>query len=251
LRKLFIGALVGALALAVAAIAFGATTQTYSQTFSKSNAGASTGTSFKTSSSDPANPKNQQPKAVREFDIKFPAGSKVNYKAVPVCNASDDDILTNPPGSPQAACKKSVIGSGKASARLPFAVPDIQATVTAFNAKKALILYVQPQGSNSFVLRPKFKGNVNNGPTLATKVPPNCIPPSTNQGGFCRNAPGGPVQDEAILNHFELKTLANKKGKNVLMTTPKKCKGTWTFTANLTYADGTKVSVQSKQPCKK
>src|SRR4051795_2333248 len=109
LRKLVIGALVGVLALAVAAIALADTNQTYTQKFSSNKAGKSVGIAFSTDSSDPANSaNNNQPKAVRTFNIKFPAGTAVNYKAVPVCKASDDEMIQKG-GKP--ACPKSVIGS--------------------------------------------------------------------------------------------------------------------------------------------
>lgn len=247
MRKLVVGALVGVLALAVAAIALADTTQTYSQSFSKSKAGASVGTVFKTDSTDTSNTaNNNQPKAVRTFNIKFPAGTAVNYKAAPVCK-EDDNAMQLDGG---AACKKSKIGSGSARVRLPFqGFADINATVTAFNAKNALILYVNPQGSNPIILHPKFKGNLKNGPTLSTVVPPVCVPPATFVGDQCQN--NGQPAGEAILTHFDLKTKPKKKGKNVLIKAPKKCKKTWTFKATLKYGDGTSKSITSKQKCKK
>jgi hypothetical protein len=249
LRKLFIGALVGALALAVAAIALGATTQTYKQKFSSNKASKSVGTTFSTDSTDPANTaKNNQPLAVRTFDIKFPSGTAVDSKGSVECKKSDDDIIA---AGGKAACPKSVIGAGAARVRLPFASSDINAKVTAFDAKKGLILYVDPSPiAQPIILHPKFKGNLKNGPTLSTPVPPNCLPPATNQGGQCKKQDGS-AGDEAILVHFDLKTVAKKKGKHVLIKSPKKCKGTWKFTANLRYADGTSKKIDSLQPCKK
>jgi hypothetical protein len=245
MRKLVVGALVGVLALAVAAIALADTQQTYSQKFSKNKAGASVGTVFKTDSTDPANTaNNKQPKSVRTFNIKFPAGTAVNYKAAPVCK-EDDNALQQDSG---AACKKSIIGSGSARVRLPFPSSDINATVTAFNAKNALILYVVPQGSNPIVLHPKFKGNLKSGPTLSTAVPATCVPPAS--GDPCRKSDGSAGQ-EAILTHFDLKTKPTKKGKNILIRAPKKCKKTWAFKATLKYSDGTSKNITSTQKCKR
>jgi hypothetical protein len=250
MRKLVVGALVGVLALAVAAIALADTTQTYSQKFTKSKAGSSVGTIFSTDSTDSTNSaNNNQPKSVREFDIKFPAGTAVNNKAVPLCKASDDDMIQKG-GKP--ACPKSVIGSGNAKVTLPFpGSAPVNATVTAFNAKKSLVLYVDPSPvAQAFILRPKFKGNLKNGPTLSTVVPPNCVPPATAQGGQCKKSDGSAGQ-EAILTHFDLTTKAKKKGKNILIRAPKKCKKSWTFKATLKYADGTSTSISKKQACKK
>jgi hypothetical protein len=245
LRKLFIGALVSALALAVAAVALADTTQTYKQKFSSPKAGKSVGTTFSTSSTDTANTaKNFQPKSVRTFQINFPTGTKINYKGAPLCKATDDDLI-QAGGKP--ACPKAVIGAGAARVRLPFAGgADINAKVTAFNAKNALVLYVDPSPiAQPIILRPKFSGT-----KLTTIVPPNCLPPATNQAGQCKKQDGS-AGDEAILTYFQLKTLAKKSGKNVLIKSPAKCKGTWKFTANLKYGDGTSKKIDSLAPCKK
>src|SRR3954453_9962491 len=250
MRKLVVGALVGVLALAVAAIALADTQQTYTQKFTKSKAGTSAGIAFSTDSTDPSNTaNNNQPKAVREFDIKFPAGSAVNDKAVKICKASDDDMIQKG-GKP--ACPKSVIGSGNAKVSLPFPnSAPVNATVTVFNAKKGLVLYVDPSPiAQPIILRPKFKGHLKNGPTLITKIAPNCLPPATNQGGQCKKSDGSAGQ-EAILTHFELTTKAKKKGKNILIRTPKKCKKNWKAVATLKYADGSSAKFPSTQKCKK
>jgi hypothetical protein len=76
------------------------------------------------------------------------------------------------------------------------------------------------------------------------------LPPATNQGGQCKKQDGSAGQ-EAILVNFNLKTLAKKKGKHVLIRTPKSCSGKWKFTATLKYADGTSTKIDSLTPCKK
>jgi hypothetical protein len=250
LRKLFIGALVGALALAVAAIAFADTSQTYSQKFTSAKAGKSVGISFITESSDASNSANNgQPKSVRTFNIKFPGGTAVDSKGTVICKATDDEMI-QAGGKP--ACPKSVIGTGSAKVKLPFpGSADINATVTAFNANKGLVLYVDPSPiAQPIILRPKFIGNLKNGPTLSTVVPPNCLPPATNQGGQCKKQDGTAGQ-EAVLSHFDLKTIPKKSGTHILIRAPKTCKGTWTATATLKYADGTSKTIKSKQACKK
>jgi hypothetical protein len=248
LRKLLIGALVGVLALAVTAVALAATQQSYSQSFSTNKANKSAGTTFSTDSTDPANTaNNSQPKSVRVFTVVFPGGTKIDNLGAPQCKKTDDEIL-QAGGKP--ACPKAVVGSGSAKVRLPFpGFGDINATVTAFNANKGLILYVNPQGAQAIILRSKFQGL-----KLVTAVPPNCLPPATIQGGQCKK-PDGSAGQEAILSHFDLKTVPKsakvKKKKHALITTPKTCKGKWAFRADLTYADGTKASFPSTQACKK
>jgi len=241
-RKLFIGAVVGVLALALAAIALADTTTTYSQTFSKKTKSTSVGTNFKTASSEDGNAeKNHQPKSTRQFNITFPAGTKIDYKTVPVCKAIDE--------SADEPCPKNTkVGSGEADALLPNpGLPPIPSDVTAYNRKNGLFLYVQPQvqGQAPVFLKPKFSGL-----TLKTTVPPLCVA-STNVNGRCVNNDGS-EGNEVVLTRFELTTKAFKKGKRTYIKSPAKCtKKGWTFAADLTYADGTKGHFTSNQKCKK
>jgi hypothetical protein len=240
--------------VAAIALAAAAPQQTYKQKFSSNKAAKSVGTVFSTDTADdPSNSaNNNQPSAARSFTIKFPAGTSVDYKAAPVCKASDDDIITK---GGKAACPKAVIGGGHATAKLPFAFPDVKATVTAFNAKNSLVLYVNPlPTAQPFVLRPKFRGKLKNGPSLVTVVPPNCVPPATVQGGSCKKSDGSAGQ-EAVLTHFDLTTKPKskkiKKTRHTLIKTPKRCKGSWKFTATIKYANGTSNKINSSQKCKK
>ncbi len=242
MRKLLIGALTGAVMLAVAAIAMATTTQTYSQKYATKKTNKSTGTSFSTKSFEDQNAdNNHQPKGTRQFNITFPAGSKIDYKAAPICKNLDESANNPCP-------KKTKIGTGHATVLLPFPNTNpIPANVTAYNRKKGLFLYVVPtlEGQAPVVLKPKYSGL-----TLKTATPPNCVA-STNQNGHCVDGSGNPGV-EAVLTSFDLKTKAAKKGKRVYLRTPKRCpKGGWTFKAKITYADGTSVSPKSKSPCKK
>jgi hypothetical protein len=232
--------------LAVAAIAFATTTQTFDQKYTSSKTGKSTGTSFKTTSSEDNNPeKNNQPKSTREFDIKFPAGSKIDYTAAPVCKNLDES-------SDQVCPKNTQVGSGHAKVLLPYPgfVP-IDADVTAYNRKQGLWLYVVPNFPNQapVVLKPKYVGL-----TLKTATPPNCIA-STNQNGKCVNSDGSEGA-EAVLTEFDLKTKAITKGKGkkkkTYLKTPSKCtKAGWVFQASITYDDGSKNTPKSVQKCTK
>jgi hypothetical protein len=226
--------------LTMAAIALATTTTTYTQSYSVKKANKSTGTTFATTSSEDQNAaNNNQPKATREFDITFPKGTKIDYKTVPVC-AKLDEANQNP------CPKNTIVGSGAAKATTPFPnTAPIDSTVTAYNRKNGLFLYIQPTISNPVFLAPTFKGL-----TLKTSVPPICIA-STNQNGHCVTNTGGQGQ-EVVLTSFNLTTKAFKKGKRTYIKTPPTCtKAGWTFAAKITYADGTSVSPKSTQACKK
>ena len=256
MRKLVIGALMGALMLVVTAVAIGAsatsgtTVQNYTQTFSAKKRATSAGTTFETSSTDEQNARNKQPKRVTNFDLTFPAGTKIDSKAAPQCKADETDFANET--NPDKACPKgSKIGSGTVAARLPFPnTADLNGTVTAYNANKGLLLYVviqSPLGNQVLLIKPKFRGA-----RLLTSVPHTCIPPNRPDQG-CKDSSG--QEQAAILTSFKLKTSPRSSGrgkaKRTLIKTPAKCTGKWKFKADIKYSDGTRVSIPTEQTCSK
>ena len=257
MRKLVAVALAGVLTLAFAAIAYaasetsGTTVQNYQQTYTQKRVNKSTGTSFSTSSTDEQNTtRNKQPKRVTNFDITFPRGSKIDNLAAPRCAADENDFAQAE--DPDDACPRgSKIGTGEVAARTPFnGVADLTGTVTAYNANRGLILFVNVQSANqTLLLKPKFRGL-----RLLTKVPQTCIPPNIPQND-CKDASG--QSQEAILTNFELKTSPKSSGRGSkrrqLITTPKTCSPStgWIFQADIKYADATKVSIREDSPCRR
>ena len=253
MRKLWIGVLVGVIGLVAASMALATgTQQKYSETYSSSKAGQPTASSLTLSATDPTNSGAfNQPNPARSVEIDFPPGTIVDYKTVAQCTASDLDFQNK---GASACPGKTKIGSGSASANTGFPPPitEIPATITAFNGKKQLILYIVPNGgaSNPFVIRAALQGSKTK-PKLVTKVAPNCIPP-----GKPTDTPpcGG---KEAPLDSFKLTVLkkTSGKGKNrkSFITTPAKCPKSkkWVFTAKLTYRDDPPKTITSTQACKK
>jgi len=253
LRKLFIGALVGALVLALAAVAHGVTEQHFTMTFSKKTKKTSSGVNFRASAEDNENTANNNlPKATRRLRIKLPGGTRVQPAAAAQCKATDQDFTDKG----KAACPKgSQVGAGKATARFRSAsLQNVNVVVTAYNAPKGLILYLEPDISVAFTLRPKWTGNLANGPTLDATVPANCVASSEAPDGKCRDSNGN-EGFEAVLTDLQLNIVARNKGKGKrrknLIRTPTKC-GTaqWNFVANWTYADKTTERRTSKSACK-
>jgi hypothetical protein len=256
MRKLIVGALVGVLALALAAIAMAETVQNYSQSFKSGKKAVvkpstSTGTSFSTDSTDEANTgRNKQPKRTTNFDITFPKGTIVNYKAVKVCSATEEDF-TNA-DNPDNACPGSKIGTGNVKARLPINnTPDLTGTVTAYNGKGKLLLWVvvqSPIGNQTLLITGKLKSSAKS-TTLKTPVPPSCVPPGIPSND-CKDGSGTPQY--AILTSFTLDTKAFKKGKLIYMSTPATCPKSkkWTFNAAIKYDDGTTLKKDSDSKCK-
>jgi hypothetical protein len=250
LRKLFVGAIVGAFVLAVAAIAYAETVTTYSQSYTTNKAGKSAGTIFKTSSLDEANTaENSQPAKTRKLVIGFPAGTKIDQSVKPYCAELKED---DPDGN---VCPKNTqIGSGTAEVRLKFpGSAPIPADVTAYNRKKGLWLYVVPSvaGQAPVVIKPEFQGL-----KLVTNLVPLCVLNNCETNG------------EAVLTKFELNTnpykktttkTVKKKGKkkkvkttHYFITTPAKCTAAgFKFTADFTYDDGTTKHFDDVQKCAK
>jgi hypothetical protein len=255
MRKLAVGALVGALVLAMATIAIADTVQTYKQSFSATKTSASTGTTFSTTSTDASNTsRNSQPKRTTEFDITFPKGTIIDNKALPQCKATEEDF-TNA-DNPDSACPGAKIGSGDVKARLPIAgSPDLTGTVTGYNGKGKLLLWVvvqSPLGNQTLLIQGKLKSSKTK-TTLNTPVPASCVPPGipSNQ---CKDGDGN--SQYAILTSFSLKTKKATSGKGkkkqTYMTTPAKCSGgKWTFNADITYDDNSHFTSASTTPCKK
>jgi hypothetical protein len=255
MRKLVAVALAGVLTLVVTAVAIGAsatsgtTVQTYEQVYSQKRVNKSTGTTFETTSTDPQNQRNQQPKRVTNFDITFPAGSKIDSKAAPQCRADENDFAQAE--DPDDACPRgSKLGTGAVKARTPFnGVADFTGTVSAYNANKGLLLFVNVQSANqTLLLKPKFRGR-----RLLTDVPHTCIPPNIPQNG-CRDSTG--TEQSAILTSFNLKTTPKSSGRGrnrrQLITTPPTCRGgEWTFEADITYADNTSVNIEETSACRR
>lgn len=231
MRKLLVGALVGAVALAMGAIAVAATRTTYRQSYSSNKVGRSVGVRFETTSIDPDNQaNNQQPSAIREMDITFPGGTKIDQSTKPFC-AEVDESKNDP-------CPKGTqVGSGSAEVRLRFAGTDpITAHVIAYNRKRGLWLYIVPDaaGQAPIVLKSTFHGLV-----LVTKFPPLCV------ANDCR------TNGEAVFTKLTLNTNAFERGVKAYMISPAECSESgWTFDVDFTYAPPTPPRrFSSVQPC--
>lgn len=249
-RRVGLPVLATLLGLALPAAAAAATSQVYTGQFSTSSANTSAGLSFSTSSSDDANTaNNNQPKAVREYDIALPAGTAIDTGAAPRCTATDAEILADPTGACPAG---SNVGTGNASYRLPFSgAADVPADVTVFNADNGLIIYVDPSPTaDPFTFRASFVNG-----TLKIPVAPQCIPPATDQNGQCKRTDGNPGDWEAIVAGLDFSVGPATSGTGPtarnLITTPATCVSpfTWKNTATMSYADGTTAAFDSFQGC--
>jgi hypothetical protein len=244
-RVLAVAALMGTAALVYAAVALATgTQQSYTNTFSTKKPGKAATTTIKLSSTDPTNTShNNAPDPARKVVVAFPKGMSIDPKAAPTCSATALDFQNKGSGACPA---KTIVGSGAASANSTFSsVGEIAATVTAYNKKGGLLLYVQPTPgapAQPFLIQANLSGSAKKGFKLTTTPPPNCLPPGS---------PPSCSSGEAPLDKFILNTLAKKSGKHVFLRTPTTCPKSkfWPFKATITFkTDGTK-SYTAKGPC--
>jgi hypothetical protein len=220
LRKTIALAVAGALTLALAAVAVASPQFTYSFStkFTQRHPGKSTGFKTDIETSDPGNPQGV-PKGANVIVVTFPRGTKFNSKALPTCSATP----TNSAPLNSGACDKAKVGTGSSVVQavgLPGPVPG---TITAYNARNAIIFYVKSTLAGTtvpVVLKGTLKGN-----KLTTNV------------GAQVPKPGGL---NLVITSFKLSITPYKKGKKIYATTPKTCTGgKWVVKAHVTFDDGT------------
>ena len=166
-------------------------------------------------------------------DDVLPRGARLDTSARPRCKASGAQIASSG-GSVCAAGSR--VGSGHAKLRLAAkGSPDIDTRITVFNARRALILYLEPAGANVQVLRAKLRGR-----RLHLQLPVLCGPTGTKP----KCGPGGNVRIVRL-------DLAIERLRGYL-TTPKRCPRSkrWTFKLRFHGRDGRTRSRTSRMSCR-
>lgn len=244
-RVLAVVALMGTAALVYAAVALATgTQQTFIATLGTKKPGKASTTHIDLHSTDTTNTAhNNAPDPARKVVVAFPKGAVIDGKAAPTCSATALDFQNKGSG---ACPSKTIVARGSASANSTFSsVGEIAATVTGYNKKGGLLLYVQPSPgapAQPFLIQAAVSGSKKSGFKLTTTPPPNCLPPGS---------PPSCSSGEAPLDKFILNTLAKKSGKHVFLRTPTTCPKSkfWPFKATITFkTDGTK-SYTAKSPC--
>jgi hypothetical protein len=225
LKKLLVAiAVVAALAVASQA-AFGAVTATFNGAFKPNKANKPAGVSVKYNITDPAAP---QPPINNRVQISFPSGGKWNGKKFPKCTASKLNS-----GGPKACPSKSKIGTGTGVGYAKPVVTDpVQGKLTIFNGGSNILVYVFPDLGPTFVVTCNITGGYN----LNCAIPP------------IKTLPSAP---DAAVGAVTTKTTVKKKGKLGMLVTPKKCKGSWKYTAKFSFTTGETVTAPGTQKCKK
>jgi hypothetical protein len=230
LRKTIALAIAGVLTLALAAAAVASSQFQYSfkTTFTTKHPGHSTGFKTDIETSDPGNPQGI-PKDGNVVTVKFPAGTKFNTTALPTCAATPQDISPIVNGD----CDKAKVGTGSSVVQAIGLTDPLPGTITAYNAKKAIIFYVV-SSLNGTPVPAVLKGDLK-----GTKLTVNVGSQVPSPGGL-----------KLVITSFKLNIKAHKKGKKIWAATPTKCTGgKWVVKDHVAFDDGTTgdfTSVPSK-----
>jgi hypothetical protein len=243
-KKPLAGAVIGVLVVGTASVAIAGTKNgvTFDSTTTSKKPATSTG--LKTHIQG-APTFNGQLEAARKVTVVFPAGTKINSKAVAQCKATDQQIQ-NTNGS--ACPSKSKIGTGKAEAITGLGAPidPVPENITAYNVPKGIAFLLTPANpvGQTAAFRGKFSGagvaNVRgaaSGPKLVTTVPKFPIP-------------GG---GEAKLTKFDLNVKKSGTTAKPYATTPKTCpkSGKWGLSAIFEYDNVPNITVKDTSTCTK
>ena len=173
-----------------------------------------------------AKDRSAKPPAVQHVHIQLPRGARFNWRAVPLCTASDAELMAQG----EAACPaRSKVGKEVFS--FDTGVPGPNRLVTndiAFlnNRDELIILTREPQTGTRVVVRGKLGRD-----TLDFELDP--LPGTPPDGGADKREDGTyPVTG--------------------WLTTPRTCPKSrkWTFRADYTFRNGEKVTRTSKSPCR-
>jgi hypothetical protein len=173
-----------------------------------------------------------KPSPLRSVVLRLPAGVRFDNGALPLCEASDDEIRAL---GPQACPDESELTVGSLSAVTGLGPPadPIVGEDHVFNGPGQLIEIVSAQGGSA---SPAFDRVRIDGSTLTAR------PPKT---------PGGPPNGESAIRSIDFAIPVRAAGGRSLITTPPACPagGSWRTLATFAFADGSADTVGSSTRC--
>jgi hypothetical protein len=226
-RKLHLATTIG---IAGTALAGGAWAQAgagseYSFGLSARQPSAPSGMSIRILYRDPRNPEGKPP-PLEEVALSMPSGLRFNTRAVPACDASDEELRSRGRG----ACPSgSRIGSGRliAMTGVP-GVDPVETDLTIFNGGDQLIELVSFKGTNATAGFDRLR--IRGGRLVAD-------PPAT---------PGGPPDGRTTVRE-----IAFRIDRRSFVTTPPRCPsgGQWRSRLTSKFTSYARMSVDDGTPC--
>jgi hypothetical protein len=171
-----------------------------------------------------------KPSPIRKIVLRAPRGTRFDSKALPRCHASDEELRAY---SDEACPAASRLGSGTLTAMtgLPGPAGTVSTNVTIYNTPTGFVELVKEASSGKPVATDRFRIE---GRTWTAN------PPST---------PGGPPDGQTAVRKIDF-TYAPKARWAI---TPRGCPRSrrWRSSGTFTYADGVKVIVPDRTPCRR
>jgi hypothetical protein len=196
----------------------------YSDAFTTRTPGTASGRIFHDEFFD-ARDASAKPPAVQYVHLQLPAGARFDWRAVPLCTASDAELMAQGASVCPAASK---VGTEVYSFDTGVDGPDrlVTSDIAFLNNKNELIILTQERQSGTrVVVRGKLGAE-----TLDFELPP--LPGTPPEGGA----------DKREDSNFPV---------SPWLTTPPTCpaSGKWTFRVDYTFRNGEKVTRTSDAPC--
>lgn len=166
------------------------------------------------------------PPAITKVVLRLPEGTRIDGSAVPVCDASNEEIQARG----RAACPpESKVGEGKLIAYTGSPLDPVRNDVGIYNAPGELIEIITYEGTaqTTGVDRLKVDGNV------LTGNPP--------------FVPGAPPDGRTSVSEITWDLPAAGR----FLVTPPTCGGQWTSVGEFEFDDGGSTTVTATQPCQR
>jgi hypothetical protein len=179
-----------------------------------------------------ASDRSAKPPAVQHVHIQLPRGARFNWRAVPLCTASDAELMAQG----ESVCPAGSRVGGEVytfDTGVPGPNRLVTSDITFLNNKNELIILTRERQSGT---RVATRGKL--GPeTFDFDLPP--LPGTPPEGGADK------------LEDAKYPVSIGPTGKSWL-TTPRTCPRSrkWTFRVDYTFRNGEKVTRTSKSPCK-
>ena len=180
-----------------------------------------------------ARDRSAKPPPVQHIHIQLPHGGRFNWRAVPLCTASDAELTAE---GPSACPSGSNVGAEVYSFDTGMDGPNriVTSDITFLNNREELIILTRERQTGTRVVT---RGKL--GPeTFDFDLPP--LPGTPPDGGADK------------LEDAKYPVSIGPAGK-AWLTTPRMCPRSrkWTFRADYTFRNGEKVTRTSKSPCKR
>ncbi|HEX8083244.1 MAG TPA: hypothetical protein VF529_03075 [Solirubrobacteraceae bacterium] len=210
--------------LAVAAPAFAGERAALAMPFTATTPGTQTGLTMDLRYMNPDDP-NAKPPTISKLAFFLPEGTRLDPTALPVCEASDQEIQAR---GRDACPAESLVGTGTLDVWLGAPGDPQRTDLALFNGPSQIIEILLFEGTNTTAA---FERLFIEGAVI--RANPAQVPPNA------------PPEDRAAASHIVWDIPAH----GGYLVTPRACDGKWTVRGEFEFADGSRASTASDQAC--